>query len=41
MTARSQLISLGANYEYPAGDYAKREQLRKAHEDYTRGFFTS
>lgn len=30
---------IGASYEYPAGDYARREQLRKAHEDYTRGFF--
>ncbi len=30
---------IGANYEYPDADYAKREQIWKEHEDYTRGFF--
>lgn len=30
---------IGANYEYPNGDYTKRAQIWKEHEDYTRGFF--
>jgi hypothetical protein len=30
---------IGANYEYPDGDYAKRAAIWKAHEDYTRGMF--
>lgn len=28
---------IGANYEYPEGDYKKREEIWKAHEDYTKG----
>jgi hypothetical protein len=28
---------IGANYAYPEAGYAQREQLRQAHEDYTRG----
>jgi hypothetical protein len=28
---------IGQNYEYPDGDYAVREQIRKAHDSYTRG----
>ncbi|HZQ47534.1 MAG TPA: FAD-dependent oxidoreductase, partial [Verrucomicrobiae bacterium] len=30
---------IGANYEYPDADYARRAQIWKEHEDYTRGFF--
>jgi FAD dependent oxidoreductase len=30
---------IGANYEYPDGDYAKRAKIWKEHEDYTRGLF--
>jgi hypothetical protein len=30
---------IGMNYEYPEADYAHREQIWRAHEDYTRGFF--
>ncbi len=29
---------IGENYEYPEGNYAKRYQICRAHEDYTRGF---
>jgi hypothetical protein len=29
---------IGANYNYPDGNYAMREQIWKAHEDYVRGF---
>jgi hypothetical protein len=29
---------IGANYDYPDGDYAARAKIWKAHEDYTRGF---
>lgn len=29
---------IGANYDYPEAGYAQREQIRQAHEDYTRGF---
>ena len=29
---------IGANYDYPDGDYATRERIWKAHEDYVRGF---
>lgn len=28
---------IGANYDYPEGDYATREKIIKAHEDYTKG----
>lgn len=28
---------IGANYEYPEGDYKKRKEIWKAHEDYTKG----
>lgn len=28
---------IGANYEYPEGDYETRAQIWKAHEDYTKG----
>lgn len=31
---------IGANYDYPEADHAKRERIRKEHEDYTRGFLT-
>ena len=31
---------LGANYEYPEGDYNSRLKIWKEHEDYTRGFLT-
>ena len=31
---------IGASYEYPEGDYAKREQIAREHEDYIRGFIT-
>ena len=30
---------IGANYDYPEADYARREQIWREHEDYTRGFF--
>ncbi len=30
---------VGANYDYPEGDYATREKIWKAHEDYTKGLF--
>jgi hypothetical protein len=29
---------IGANYDYPDGDYATRERVWKAYEDYVRGF---
>jgi hypothetical protein len=29
---------IGANYAYPEGTYATREQIRQAHQDYTLGF---
>lgn len=29
---------IGANYDYPEGDYKTRERIWKEHEDYTRGF---
>lgn len=29
---------IGANYEYPEGDYATRSRIWKDHENYTRGF---
>ena len=29
---------IGANYAYPDADYATREQIWQAHEDYVRGF---
>lgn len=29
---------IGRNYDYPEADYAKREQIAKAHENYIRGF---
>ncbi|UYQ92493.1 FAD-dependent oxidoreductase [Chitinophaga horti] len=35
---------IGMNYDYPEADYAKRAEIIKAHEDYTKGllyFFTS
>ena len=28
---------IGANYDYPEASYARRESIRQAHEDYTRG----
>jgi hypothetical protein len=28
---------IGANYEYPEGDYSKRKKIWKEHEDYTKG----
>jgi hypothetical protein len=31
---------IGANYEYPDGDYATRERIWKEHEHYVRGFLT-
>jgi FAD dependent oxidoreductase len=31
---------IGANYDYPDGDYATRERIWKEHENYTRGFLT-
>ncbi len=31
---------IGANYDYPEADYATRERIAKAHEEYTRGFLT-
>ena len=31
---------IGANYEYPEGDYATRERIAKQHEEYIRGFLT-
>jgi hypothetical protein len=30
---------VGANYNYPEGDYATRKQIWKDHEDYTKGLF--
>jgi hypothetical protein len=30
---------IGMNWEYPDADYDKREEIRKAHEDYTKGLF--
>src|SRR4029077_4532594 len=29
---------IGANYEYPEADYARRESIWREHENYTRGF---
>ncbi len=29
---------IGANYEYPDADYAKRERITREHEDYIKGF---
>jgi hypothetical protein len=29
---------IGMNYDYPEADYAARERIARAHEDYTRGF---
>ena len=29
---------IGANYEYPEGDYEKRARIEREHEEYTRGF---
>ncbi|MGV3773169.1 MAG: FAD-dependent oxidoreductase [Verrucomicrobiales bacterium] len=29
---------IGANYDYPEADYARRDQIKKEHENYTRGF---
>jgi hypothetical protein len=31
---------IGANYDYPEADYARRERIAKEHEHYTRGFLT-
>ena len=31
---------IGENYNYPDADYPAREKIRKAHEDYIRGFLT-
>jgi hypothetical protein len=31
---------IGANYDYPNGDFATRANIWKAHEDYIRGFLT-
>ena len=31
---------IGANWEYPEGDYQKRDRIKREHEDYTRGFLT-
>ena len=31
---------IGANWEYPEGDYHKRERIAQEHEDYARGFLT-
>ena len=31
---------IGANYDYPAADYATRARMEREHEDYTRGFIT-
>jgi hypothetical protein len=31
---------IGANYDYPDGDFATRAKIWKAHEDYIRGFLT-
>src|SRR6185436_18725203 len=31
---------IGANYDYPEGDYATRERICKEHENYIRGFLT-
>ena len=31
---------IGASYDYPEGDYAKREQIAHEHEEYIRGFIT-
>lgn len=33
------LDMIGMNWDYPDADYARREQIRKAHEDYTKGLF--
>lgn len=30
---------IGMNWEYPEADYARRAEIIKAHEDYTKGFF--
>ena len=30
---------IGANWTYPDADYAKRDRIIQAHEDYTKGFF--
>ncbi|MEZ0487731.1 FAD-dependent oxidoreductase [Fibrella aquatica] len=30
---------IGANWTYPDADYAERERIVQAHEDYTKGFF--
>ena len=31
---------IGMNYDYPAADYATRERIAQAHENYTRGLLT-
>jgi len=31
---------IGANWDYPEGQYAARERIAREHEDYTRGFLT-
>ena len=31
---------IGGNYNYPDADYATREKIRQAHQDYIRGFLT-
>lgn len=31
---------IGASWDYPEGDYHKRERIAQEHEDYTRGFLT-
>jgi len=30
---------IGMSYEYPEADYNKRKEIKKAHDDYTKGFF--
>ncbi|MEX2263390.1 MAG: FAD-dependent oxidoreductase [Bryobacteraceae bacterium] len=30
---------IGKNYDYPDGDYATRERIRKDHEEYQKGFY--
>ena len=30
---------IGMNYDYPDGDYATRQNIIKAHEQYTKGLF--
>jgi hypothetical protein len=31
---------IGGNYDYPEANYARREQIAREHENYTRGFLT-